>query len=362
MNTSSSAPKINTTASFARYVGLSRSTISRVLNKQDGLSQRTINRVHQAMAETGFTVNAHAANLRKRRTATIGVCMEDFLTPTAVSKLSCLQEHLRARGCTTLIEVMRPGASLQVVQHLLSLRVDGVIFIGHFPPEELGARLAELRKHEVPHLIVDHAGLKGTHTVTLDRVAALSEVMRHLLDLGHRSFGLLGISGAHQTVSDRLTGIRAALIERGLDPVASLRSLDDQHTRTKHFDFGRTLAGAFARQPERPTAFVAVNDETAIGALLAFQEFGLQVPRDLSIVGFDNQNICLMTRPQLTSVDQQVETTMHRAADQILELVNGDFATAQPGLDLIRALFVNRGSTGPVHPPGQVLVGDILPR
>lgn len=350
MNPSSSSPKIRTTASFARYVGLSRSTISRVLNNQDGLSERTISRVHKAMAETGFTANAHASNLRKRRTATIGVCMEDFLTPTAVSKLSYLQDHLRARGYTTLIEVMKPGASRQVVQHLLSLRVDGVIFIGHFPPEELGARLAELGKNEIPHLIVDHSGLAGAHTVTLDRAAAMAEVIRHLFELGHRRFGLLGISGAHQTIVDRLAGVRAALVAHGLDPLASIRSLDEQFPRTKHFDFGRTLADAFARQPDRPTAFLAVNDETAIGALLAFQELGLQAPRDLSIVGFDNQNICLMTRPPLTSVDQQVEATVHRAAERIIELLNGDFADFQPSLHLIPAVLINRGTTGPARP------------
>ncbi len=341
-------PKIRTTASFARYVGLSRSTVSRVLNKQGGLSQRTIDRVHKAMAETGFTVNTHASNLRKRRTATIGVCMENFLTPAAVSKLSCLQEYLRTKNYTTLIEVMKPDASRQVVQHLLSLRVDGIVFVGHFQPEELEARLHELRKHEVPHLIVDHSGLEGVHTVTLDRAAAMNGVMHHLLDLGHRHFGLLGISGAFQTIRDRLAGIGNALAARGLDSARCLLSLDDRFSRGRHFDFGRTLAEAFVARKDRPTAFVAVNDETAIGALLAFQEAGLQVPRDLSIVGFDNQNICLMTRPQLSSVDQQVEVTMHRAAERIVELVEAGFATLPPRVDLIGALLVHRGTTGPV--------------
>ena len=220
------------------------------------------------------------------------------------------------------------------------------MFVGYFAPEELGARLQELRKHEVPHLIVDHSGLDGVHTVTLDRAAAMTEVTHHLLDLGHRSFGLLGISGPHQTVRDRRAGIEAALVARGLDPARCTRSLDDQFPRTRHFDFGRTLAGAFTALPERPTAFLAVNDETAIGALLAFQEAGLQAPRDLSLVGFDNQNICLMTRPQLTSVDQQVEETVRRTADRILELVNGGFATVPPRIDLIPPRIVHRGTTG----------------
>jgi LacI family transcriptional regulator, galactose operon repressor len=271
--------------------------------------------------------------------------VEDFVTLSGVGKLSEMQEQLDRRGYTALIEVDRSGGSRKIVQHFLSLRVQAVVFIGHFEPVALGERIAELRRHGVSHVVVDHSACREAPTVTLDRAIAMEQVVQHLFGLGHRRFGLLGVSGEFQTVTDRLEGLRVALAKRGLEFDACVRSLDAQHVRHDHFVYGRTLAQAFARQPDRPTAFIAVNDETAVGALLEFQELGLRVPDDVSIVGFNNQNICQMTRPQLTSVDQQIEATVRTAADLLLSSLGRPLPRTAP-MQLIEPRLVVRGSTG----------------
>jgi len=349
---SAPAPQvIRSTAQFARYVGLSRSAVSRVLNEQPGLRPETIALVQKAMAETGFTPNAHARHLRGKPTAVIGVCMENFLTPTAVGKLSVLQTLLAAEGFSTLAEMSRPGSYDKVVRHFLSLRVDGIVFIGHFETPELTLRVADLRRHGTAYVVVDNPGVEKVNTVTLDRVAAMREVAAHLLALKHRRIGLLGLSGAFQTVTDRLLGLRELLAERRFDPDRCLVSHDDRFPRGDHFEYGRTLARSFVDAPDRPTAFVAVNDDTAVGAMLEFQERGLRIPQDLSIVGFNNQNLCLMTRPRLTSVDQQIEPTMAAAVRTVLAQV--DFAakgaTSRTSVKLIAPQLVLRESTGPAR-------------
>src|ERR1041385_7519509 len=96
---------IRSTADFARHVGLARTTVSRVLNGQPGLKQKTIERVQRALAETGFTPNAHALHLKGKRTSMIGICMEDLATPPAVRKLATQPRALRRRGFSSLIEV-----------------------------------------------------------------------------------------------------------------------------------------------------------------------------------------------------------------------------------------------------------------
>ena len=347
--TKTTAPAIRSTADFARYVGLSRSAVSRVLNDQPGLRPETVARVRQAMEDTGFTVNVHARHLRGQPTAMIGVCIEDLLTPTAVSKLSGLQEVLRARNYTALIEVLKPGASRQVLRHFFALRVDAVVFIGHFDAAELERSIATLTQRHLPHLVVDHPGIKRANTVTLDRVRAMAEVTAHLLALGHRRFGLLGIAGPFQTVADRLRGVSEALVRAGLDPAQCMQSLDLPNTTGDHFDYGGQLARSFAQIADRPTAFLAVNDETAVGAILEFQALGLRVPEDVSVVGFNNQKICRMTRPQLSSVDQQIDKSMVLAADIILQQI-GRPSARRPSLHKIAPVFVVRGSTGPVPP------------
>jgi LacI family transcriptional regulator len=337
---------IRSTAQLARSLGLSRSAVSRVLNGRPGLRPDTIARVQEAIAATGFAPNAHARHLRGKPTMLIGVCMEDFLTPTGVAKLSELQRLVAHAGYATIIEMSRPGAYDRVVRHFLSLHVAGVVFIGRFEPAELEQRVAELRRHGVAHLVVDHSGATNVNTVTLDRAAAMAGVVEHLCALKHRRFGLLGLSGPFQTVTDRLEGLRAALEARGLNPARCLISHDDRYVRTDHFEYGRTLAESFAMKPARPTAFIAVNDETAIGALLEFQARGVRVPEDISIVGFNNQAICQMTRPRLTSVDQQIGETMAAGTRVLLASMRGS-ARSRGTVLQIEGKLIRRESTGP---------------
>jgi DNA-binding LacI/PurR family transcriptional regulator len=341
------SPVIRSTADFARHVGLARTTVSRVLNGQPGLKQKTIERVQRALAETGFTPNAHALHLKGKRTSMIGICMENLATPPVVQKLATLQRVLRRRGFSSLIEVFSPGTGREVVRHFLSLRVEAVVFIGHFHREEIEARIAELIGLGTPHLVVDQFGLKNANTVALDRAAGLEAVMQHLFDHGHRTFGLLGVTTGPTSRIDRMSGIQSALKKFGLDFERCVMSLDHLHERQVDFDYGRALATSFAKLPNRPTAFIGHNDEIAIGALRGFQEAGLKVPRDVSVTGFNNQDICHMTSPSLTTVDQNIETTVATAADVVLSQLDQP-PRAKPVVRTIEPKLVIAESTGPV--------------
>ncbi len=339
---------LRSTADFARHVGLARTTVSRVLNGQPGLKQKTIDRVQRALAETGFTPNAHALHLKGKRTSMIGICMEDLATPPGVRKLATLQRVLRSRGFSSLIEVFTPGSGREVVRHFLSLRVEAVVFIGHFHREEIEARIAELIAHGIPHLVIDHYGLKNANTVSLDRAAGMVTVMNHLLDFGHRRFGLLGISKGPAGKIDRLSGIAAALRARGLDFAECTVSLDHLHERQNDFRYGWHLATSFMTQPNRPTAFIGLNDEIAIGALRGFQEAGLKLPRDASVTGFNHQDISQMTSPILTTVDQSIDTTIATAAEVLLSQLDQPLR-AKPIIKTIEPKLVLGESTGPAR-------------
>ncbi len=322
--------------------------MSRVLNGQPGLAQRTIDRVQQALAETGFTPNAHALHLKGKRTSMIGICMEDLATPPGVRKLATLQRVLRSRGFSSLIEVFSPGSGREVVRHFLSLRVEAVVFIGHFHREEIEARIAELIAHGTPHLVIDHYGLRNANTVALDRGAGMAAIVNHLVDLGHRTFGLLGITKGPVSRIDRFTGIQSALRARGLDFGACTASLDHLHERQQDFRYGRKLAESFVAHGKRPTAFIGHNDEIAIGALRGFQDAGLKLPRDASVTGFNNQDICHMTSPTLTTVDQNIETTIATAAELVLSQLGQPLRT-KPIVKTIEPKLVVGDSTGPAR-------------
>ena len=338
------ASSIRSTADFARYVGLARTTVSRVLNEQPGLKQKTIDKVQRAMHETGFTPNAHALHLRGKRTSTIGICMETLATPPAVQKLSSMQGLFRERHYSSLIEVIAPGDSKQVVRHFMSMRVEAVVFIGHFVEEEVAERIRELNAHGTPHVVMDQAGIPDANTVTLDRASGMAKVVSHLTDLGHSSFGLLGLSGSYRSVRDRVSGIESALIARGMNLASNTRSLDHLHVRANDFEYGRLLGLAFASEKKPPTALIALNDEIAIGAIRGLQEAGLKVPQDISVAGFNNQDICVMPTPRLTSVDQQIEATISAASELILSQIGQPLAR-RPTLTRVEPLLVVREST-----------------
>jgi len=339
-------PQIRSSTEFARYVGLARTTVSRVLNGQPGLKPKTIERVQRAIEETGFVPNAYALHLKGKRTATVGICVENLLTPPVVRKLAALQHQLREKNFTSLIEVIEAGHGDKVIRHFLSMRVEAVVFIGHFNEDELTRHVAELTQRETPHLVIDHFGIKGANTVTLDRPRAMQMLMDHLFDLGHRRFGLLAFNSQARSVRDRLRAIHESITARGLSSEQCTVALDGEYPRTNDFEEGRRIARTAVERGNLPTAFIAVNDEVAIGAMRGLQESGVRVPEDISIAGFNNLDVCLMPTPALTSIDQRIEETVQDAVEVLLPQL-GQPPAAKALVKMIEPLLVVRGSTGP---------------
>ena len=232
-----------------------------------------------------------------------------------------------------------------MIRQFLSMRVSAVVFIGHFNEAELTQRIEELTQHGIPHLVVDQAGIPNANTVALDRRKAMAEMARHLMGLGHVSFGLMGLSGTPRSIQDRLAGMADALATGGLALERSTLSLDHLHPRTSDFEFGRALAKSFLGVERVPTAFVALNDEIAVGAIHGFNEVGLRIPEDVSVSGFNNQDICLMTKPRLTSVDQQIEATVEAAAEILVGKISNP-GTRKAVVKTIQPLLIVRESTG----------------
>lgn len=339
--------KLRSTAEFADHVGLARSTVSRVINRQPGLRPATIEKVERAMRETGFAPNAHARLLRGAFSTTIGVCVKDFLTPPIVRKMSALQQTMRTRGYASIIEMLEPKSGDHVIQHFLSLRVDGIAFIGYYDQGQPDVDIASLVRLGIPHVVMDQVGIPHAHTVTLDRSRAMEMAIDHLLQLGHRRFGLLGIPLHTTGKYDRMTGIIRALERVGLDPAGALASRDDFHPRGEDYAMGAAIARDFAALRDRPSAYLALNDDIALGALHGFTECGLRVPNDVSLIGFNNQDVCRLPSPQLTSIDQQIDETVRVAADILLAQIGK--APQDTIVRTIEPVLVVRGTTGPAN-------------
>ncbi len=339
--------QITSTAAFARYVGLARTTVSRVFNNQPGLRPETVARVHRAMEEVGFRPNPYAVMLLRGRTGSIGMCVRYMDAPAVHAKVYALQRLLRASGFTVLIEMTREdyAETERIVRHFMLMRMEGVVFVGGFEPDHIRAAAELLKPQGTPLVAADQFEYPGQNTVILDRAHAMEELIVHLHGLGHRMFGLLGIRLNFLQNDTRVRGIQRGLERCGLAFDSAVDRVPVTPTGSRSYDYGKALAEAFLARRTQATAFLGLNDEVAVGAMWRFQEAGMRVPDDISITGFNNMEISQHVTPMLTTVDQRIGDVMSAVGEMIVQAIKSP--GKRPRKRVIDAQLVLQGSIGP---------------
>ncbi|MFI2721177.1 LacI family DNA-binding transcriptional regulator [Streptomyces collinus] len=321
----------------AERAGVSKSLVSLVLRGSDQVRPEKRDAVLRAAQELGYRPNAAARSLSEQRTRTVGVLLNDLRNPWFVDLLDGLNSLLHANGLHMLLADARLNrrTGQDPADPLLDLRVDGLVVVGTLPdPAPLGA-VAE----RIPVVL---AGSREPAPPGVDVVAGDDErgarlVTEHLIGLGHRRIAHIAGYGAVGEL--RRGSFEAAMRRHGLGERAVVEP-SDMTEEGGYRTTVRLLSG-----PERPTAVFAVNDMAAIGVLSAAEELGLRVPRDLSVVGYDNTSIARLRHVWLTTVDNTSHEIGRRAARCLLERFEGPGGAgrtqlAMPTLEI-------RGSTAP---------------
>lgn len=345
------AEPVATTEALARRLGLSRWTVSRVLNNHPGVSPATAERVREAMAQSGFTPDPLARGLRGTRTGTVGVCFSELESPILARKTATLQRLLREAGFRALIELTEGMPDLEggVVRHFLAVRVEAVVLLGSaLRPDDPAVGL--LQGAGVPVVTVDPWYRLPFTEVALDRPAAMRQALEHLHGQGHRRFALLGLDPADPYGAARWAGLRAAARRLGVSVRGDVSAFFRSGQKVHDYNYGAELADQFMRARTGATALLAINDRVALGALHRLRAGGLVVPRDLSLVGYDNLDVGPHVEPELTTIDQQVGLMMQTAASLLLA---GLAATGRRAAvrQLVQPVLVQRGSVGPPPDP-----------
>jgi len=339
---------IGSTTALARHLGLSRWTISRVINGHSGVSVETARRVTEAMKELDFVPNVMARGLRGARTGMIGVCFQGFDIPIFVQKMAVLQRALRAAGYRALIEMTErdPELEREVVHHFSAVRVEGVVLVGGPTLGDPAGVIGLLQDRQIPAVVIDPGFPVSIPAVEVDRCAGMKAVLTHLLGLGHERFALIGVDRSMVYGASRWSGVESIIEDRGLSMEEQFIVLAEPGGDGMNYDYGRRLAERFLDTDDRPTAIVALNDQVAIGAMARLRESALMVPGEISVVGFDNLEVSAHVSPGLTTVDQGVVNLMETAVSVLTRQLEGreDFGSAPV---LIRPDLVIRGSTGP---------------
>lgn len=333
-----------TIAEIAAAAGVSVPTVSKVLNSRKGVSPATRRHVETLLAEHGYERRGRSAP----PTGLIDFVISSIETQWATALLRGAQAEA-ARWGTDLVVTTTDGApagSLGWVEHLLDRGSDGAVIV---VSELDDAGREELERLQVPVVLVDPAG-SGTQpfaTVAATDWAGGRDAAEHLIGLGHRRIGF--ITGPIQQIChrDRLDGYQAAMRRAGLD-------VDDELVR--HGDSlvggGRRLGAELLALDEPPTAIISGSDEQAYGVYQAAREHGLSVPDDLSVVGFDDVELCQWISPQLTTVRQPLAEMAREATRMLIEQARGG---AEPNrrVELATEVVV-RDSTAAPRPAGRV--------
>jgi DNA-binding LacI/PurR family transcriptional regulator len=315
-----------TLADVARQAGVSTTTASFVLNDRPvAVTDQTRQRVLSAARDLQYSGNAHIAALRRRRSLTLGVHLHDYRRglflqdPVTDRIMTGISEAARDRGYHLLLFTGIPEIGEEApVGTFLDRRVDGLIYV-HAP---VGSRLmADLSRTRLPCVIVFNRHAPETLAmVDGDSEGGTRLALQHLLDLGHRRIAHLTRDIDSSNRVDRCAAYERFLRSQGLyDPRLVIV-----------VPRGEDVAGGVRRLmelPAPPTALFCFNDDFAIKAMRAVAAIGLAVPKDVSVVGFDDINVAALVSPALTTVRQPLYEMGKVAAQALADLIDGTPAT-----------------------------------
>lgn len=325
---------------IARAAHVSHSTVSRALRNSPLVNPQTRALIQRIAEQKGYTVSAVARSLATNRTGTIGIVVTTIADPFAGEVVSGVEEFALSHRYAVILAAGHadPDRELRAVQSLQERRVDGILIMA----SRVGALyLQMLSKMNVPIVLINshHPG-EFVYSVRIDNVGGARMATKHLADLGHRRVAYIGDRFGFQSDMERFHGYRNGLEEANLGFEPELVVHGDGTPGGGMEAMRRLLSLA-----DRPTAVFCYNDREAFGAMRAIREYGLHVPSDVSLVGFDDLFLSSFTDPPLTTVRQPKREMGQLAGEILLKLLGGE----KPGSRVTTGELVVRESTAPAR-------------
>jgi DNA-binding LacI/PurR family transcriptional regulator len=337
--TSSSAEGPARIADVAARAGVGVATVSRVLNGRSGVRPSTQQRVVEAIEALNYRPSSLARSLSLQRTMVVAALLPWFTNPSAVQRVRGIVDGLSgSRYDLMVFDIESEGRQRRAFELFdRGERADGLLVVSTLPPEP---EVDRLRAAGIPCVLID-AVHPSFPSIAVDDVAGGEIATRHLVALGHRRIALIGDPPPEfrfEWSRDRTRGYERALASAGIEMRSEL-----VREGTRLPDVARAVATELLSLPERPTAVFAASDTQAIGVLEAARALGIQVPEELSVIGFDDIEVASYVG--LTTVRQPLVRSGRRGAELLLEALAGE--RVEPLRELLPLELVVRGTTGP---------------
>ncbi|MBU2977756.1 LacI family DNA-binding transcriptional regulator [Alteromonas sp. C1M14] len=324
----------------SEVAGVSLATVSRVMNGNAKVSDRTRRKVLDAMASLGYKPNAIAQSLASNRTNSIGLLVSELHGSYFGDLMSTVERVLKANGKHVIITAGHTdeNTELEAIDFLKSRRCDALIVHAEAVSD---GYLQDLAQSDVPVAVINRQ-VEGipSHCFVVNNEQGGYIAAKAAIEQGHRHIGYVSGPMLKKDAQDRLAGHVRALTEQGISHDESLVYEGDYHESS-----GQAGCLALLEQHPQITALICANDEMAFGAMTAAREAGLCVPEDLSIVGFDNVLFSRYLFPKLTTVENPISAMGEMAANWILKEVY-DLKCPHPIEHLFVPTLVERASLG----------------
>ncbi|MDH6292832.1 LacI family DNA-binding transcriptional regulator [Rhodococcus opacus] len=328
-----------TIVDVATRAGVSKSLVSVVLRGKTGVSAANRAAVLRAVDELGYRPNAAARSLAQKRTHTVGALLSDLRNPWFIDLLASTRAELSAQGLNLfLAEDHQLETDTSVLDAFVEARVDGLLCLGTVPPTE--QLLATARS--MPTVVVSgrEPDLPCVDVVTGDDRAGAARAVAHLIEIGHTRIAHL--AGTGRAAELRTEGYRDQMRSHGLENHIRVEASD----RSEEGD--RRAAKALLSVTPRPTAILANNDYAALITMSHAESLGLTVPRDLSVVGYDNSYLARTGYIGLTSVDNNYIEMGRLAVQRLIARI--DAPDAPRTVSLLDPTLRTRKTSGPPSP------------
>ena len=303
---------------IAKETGLSTATISKYINGVK-LKEKNSILIENAIKKLNYTVNEYARGLKSNKSKTIGVVIPELSNLFITQIITNMEKLLRTKGYSTIICDCHTDEKIEfeAVNFLLSKRVDGII---NMPVDKKGEHLKLAIEKKIPIVLIDREieEIKNvTESVLVDNMQATYNATEHLLLNGHTEIGVILGPKDIYTSKLRLKGYKKALENFKITYNSNNVEFSDYTVEGGYESFGKLL-----KKNNKITAIFTTNYEMTLGAIIAINEKGINIPNDLSFIGFDNLDLAKITQPKLTIVTQPLEQIGMYAAELMLRKIN----------------------------------------
>lgn len=327
---------------LADKLSLSIATVSRALNNDPVVKKKTLKIVLEAAKEMGYHRNAFASTLRRKKSNTIGVLVHELNSNFITSVLAGIEKVITEAGYDLIIAHSSESYEKEVGNaiNLFQKRVDGVIASLAFNTENLD-HFDIFHERAIPIVLFDRVEDNTYATrVIIDNYKCGYEATEHLIAQGCRRIVLITANLKRNVYEQRFLGYRKALLENGLPFDESLIFIKDLSAQG-----GIEAASEILNMQQRPDGIFITNDFSAAVCMRTLKENGICIPRDIAVVGFNDDNISTVIEPQLTTIRYPGMKMGETAATTLLTKLNGNVLRSNANTIIIESELIIRNSS-----------------